>query len=499
LTREQTVEMLERRAHTMGVTDFALSLRQLDRWFAGELTKRPRPSVCRVIEAEFGYSVDVLLAPEGDAPSLLSTAAAPTRALRTTDFLAWIADQSGWPFADVYSAVADAADRRAAQPLATRTAAEHARAAQSRAALAAAVHSSYDGPAGFYTATVADTCLSLSMLVEPTWLGLAIPLDDQHQRFQLDRSPIAMQSTRLTPIGVQAAIERLASVEAGDTILLDNPVYQLRSLDLATDHIGARLGLSRFAVYALTCDLLEGELVASMGAGTGQGHEVQLPLRDLYLPNRSLAVAFEQRICVGGPACLLAIARPDDYLLLIQKRSGRVVNVPRRLAVIPKAFHQPLGDDRDANLSATVDRELEEELLGRVDLEQLSEEDGRRAAPRHPGALSDPMRWLIGHPDAYQAEATGFGINMLGGNYEFACLVLIEDPAWWEHYGHRVQANWEADRIMCYSSRDTEGLAQLTADPNWSNEGLFAFLESLRRLSERNPAKTAIPAISLTC
>jgi hypothetical protein len=62
LTREHTVEALERRAREMGVRDFTLSPRQLDRWLGGEVATLPRPSVCRVVEAEFGYPVRRLLA-----------------------------------------------------------------------------------------------------------------------------------------------------------------------------------------------------------------------------------------------------------------------------------------------------------------------------------------------------------------------------------------------------------------------------------------------------
>jgi hypothetical protein len=62
LTREHAIEALDRRARDMGVRDFALSLRQLDRWLAGDLETLPRPSLCRVAEAEFGYPVEQLLA-----------------------------------------------------------------------------------------------------------------------------------------------------------------------------------------------------------------------------------------------------------------------------------------------------------------------------------------------------------------------------------------------------------------------------------------------------
>src|SRR2546429_2151006 len=62
LTREQAIEALDRRARDVGVRDFALSLRQLDRWLAGDLATLPRPSLCRVVEAEFAYPVQRLLA-----------------------------------------------------------------------------------------------------------------------------------------------------------------------------------------------------------------------------------------------------------------------------------------------------------------------------------------------------------------------------------------------------------------------------------------------------
>ena len=107
------------------------------------------------------------------------------------------------------------------------------------------------------------------------------------------------------------------------------------------------------------------------------------------------------------------------------------------------------------------------------------------------------MKWLVEHSDTYRLHCTGFGINMLSGNYEFACLATIDDSYWWDHYGYQVEANWEARRLRCYSSRDTAGLAQLIADPRWSNEGLFAFLEGLRFLALHNSSKTDLPGIEV--
>lgn len=65
LTRNEARELLAYRALCMGLTErkFALSERQFYRLLSGEIKTRPHPVVCRVIEAEFGYSIEELLAP----------------------------------------------------------------------------------------------------------------------------------------------------------------------------------------------------------------------------------------------------------------------------------------------------------------------------------------------------------------------------------------------------------------------------------------------------
>ncbi len=66
LTREQTVEKLHRRARQLGIKDFALSVRQLDRWLAGDIATQPHPTARLVLEAEFGYPIKQLLSPVTD-------------------------------------------------------------------------------------------------------------------------------------------------------------------------------------------------------------------------------------------------------------------------------------------------------------------------------------------------------------------------------------------------------------------------------------------------
>lgn len=69
LTREETVGVLDRRARQMGIKDFALSLRQLDRWLARDVGD-PRSVRCRVVEAEFGHPIERLLSPVQEGGSL---------------------------------------------------------------------------------------------------------------------------------------------------------------------------------------------------------------------------------------------------------------------------------------------------------------------------------------------------------------------------------------------------------------------------------------------
>lgn len=172
-----------------------------------------------------------------------------------------------------------------------------------------------------------------------------------------------------------------------------------------------------------------------------------------------------------------------------------MLNAARRLAVIPKCFHAPLVDDReDTRISATLLREMEEELFGRDDVDGTISPQ-RHAAPMHPSKLSAPMRWLTEHPDSWQMECTGFGLNLVSGNYEYPSLVVIHDEAFWDEYGGHIAANWESDSLKQYSSLDRELLGELIGDDAWSNEGLFAFLQALRRLAEVGGERVNAPTI----
>ena len=180
----------------------------------------------------------------------------------------------------------------------------------------------------------------------------------------------------------------------------------------------------------------------------------------------------------------------------MQERSGHVLNAARRLAVIPKGFHQPLTDVRaDAQIGATLLREMEEELFGRGDLDNTLNEL-RHADPMHPSRLSEPLRYLLAEPGRLRMECTAFGLNLVSGNYEFASLIVIDDEDFWARYGGVVEANWESSALRRYSSTDDELLADLIADEAWSNEGLFAMTQGLHRLAEIGGPRVCLPPMA---
>jgi hypothetical protein len=74
---------------------------------------------------------------------------------------------------------------------------------------------------------------------------------------------------------------------------------------------------------------------------------------------------------------------------------------------------------------------------------------------------------------------------------------VIEDEEFWPRFGGDVEANWEAAGLRQYSTLDGALISELIGDETWSNEGLFAFLQGLRRLVEIGGDRVRIPAVEL--
>jgi hypothetical protein len=345
-----------------------------------------------------------------------------------------------------------------------------------------------------------DSEVVTSVLTHPNWLDLDCPLTSARDRLTLT-SAATDGDPSLDEQAAGAAVQRLAETLTVGTRLVDMPLYRLLDIDITKGRVAGLLGVTQFVRYALTMDLLEGELVDAVTAGFSTRPR-SLPLRDRYLPDIASVLGVADRLCAGGTLALCAIARSAspyrglaDYVLLIQERSGDVVNAPRRLAVVPKGFHQPMTDFRtDARIGATLRREMEEELFGREDTDNTIGKP-YAADPMHPTSLSEPMRWLMESPDRLRIECTGFGLNLVSGNFEFPALIVIDTEDFWSRYGGQIESNWESLALRQYSSLDSDSLAELIHDPAWSNEGLFALLQGLRRLKQVGGNRVNVPTI----
>ncbi|MQA15565.1 MAG: transcriptional regulator [Pseudonocardiaceae bacterium] len=441
----------------------------------------------------------------GDAEASSSDALAADAERRLTDdphiaaALDWLDQHAGWTPGTGRTQVIARLARVNRRELEARG---HGRARVSQPGLTWALTSYYgESPHGYrrYGARYGpDLDAATTVLTRPEWLDLDCPLLTDADRLTVAGTSPADAS--LDEHTAEHAVTRLAEALALNVRLVDMPLYRLQRENIRHRELAGQLGVDRFAHYALTMDLLEAELIDTLAADR-PALPGSLPLRDQYLPDFSTVLDVADRLCAGGALALCAIARPArayrgpaDYVLLIQERSGHVLNAARTLSVIPKGFHQPITDYRtDAQIGATLLRETEEELLGRNDLDNTQGVE-RRADPMHPAHSSDPMRWLT-ETGALHMECTGFGLNLVSGNYEFACLIVIDDEQFWQHYGGVIETNWEASGLRQYSSLDRVLLTDLAADKAWSNEGLFAFLQGLRRLARIGGNRVDLPEI----
>lgn len=367
--------------------------------------------------------------------------------------------------------------------------------------VAAAVRDYYTSRDGYgiYRGIYDTTSLGTTMLSHPDWLDLSTELTPDTDRLRLLNNSAA-QPPNINATTADRAVARVAEGIALKTRIYDLPLYDLMDIDAQSGAIAGTVSMNQFVEYALTLDMLESELVDAMvrGAPHTPGN---LPLRDHYLPDLDAILNVGDRICAGGPIALFAIARPAsthqpaDYLILVQERSGHVLNAARRLSLM-QGFHQPMIDYRtETRIGLTLMRELEEEMFGREELDNTIS-DSRHADPMHPSRLTRPMRWLTKSPDRMRMEATGVALNLLNGNYEIANLIVVEDERFWDKFGGHIEANWESGSLRRYSSRDRDLLIELINDQAWTSGGLFTLIQGLRRLAELASDRIDLPELT---
>lgn len=224
-----------------------------------------------------------------------------------------------------------------------------------------------------------------------------------------------------------------------------------------------------------------------------------LKIRNITLPSYQNITDLNSRICIGGPGVLVAMARGDrnnDYCILLQRRSSQVIDGNNLYAVIPKAVHAPTTTTDftslvEVNITRTVLREFFEELISE---KQIEENPTRSVFDWY---MSNPMMQLFENPKNYKLEITGFGFNMLTGNYEFAILLQILDENFYKEFRKLIHERWEFEEIIPVYTRNKQDIERIILENDWVDEALFHFLKSLKRLKELSPDRVCLPDIEL--
>jgi hypothetical protein len=116
-----------------------------------------------------------------------------------------------------------------------------------------------------------------SVLTHPDWLDLDCLLTPACDRLTLTSA--ADTELSLDEQAASAAVQRLAETLATGTRLVDMPLFRLLDVHVGRGAIAGSLAVTHFVRYALTMDLLEGELIDALTAGVSY-RPGSLPLRD---------------------------------------------------------------------------------------------------------------------------------------------------------------------------------------------------------------------------
>jgi transcriptional regulator with XRE-family HTH domain len=220
----------------------------------------------------------------------------------------------------------------------------------------------------------------LAVATTQDWVGLCIPLARIGATAATERCNVVRRPTAEGDLdGFRAqALRFLSGVETEGIDIYDAPFYRLMGMRADAGSLDTEISLDSFVRYRFTVGLLADELYEALLRARHPSHVAKhrthwLPLRSRYLSDGVALADFPGRICAGGVLALVAFARGrphDDYILALQRRGATVSDAPGLLSVIPKAFHGPSvlpheqGRRAEAAASATLYRELFEELLG---------------------------------------------------------------------------------------------------------------------------------------
>lgn len=116
-----------------------------------------------------------------------------------------------------------------------------------------------------FSAVVEGRRVDTSVLTRPDWLDMSTPLGSGADHFEISDQPEA--KVVLDEPAANAAVRRLAEALATDTRIVNAPLYRLQGVYPSSGLLTGSFGMTSFAAYAMTLDLLENELLDSISVG----------------------------------------------------------------------------------------------------------------------------------------------------------------------------------------------------------------------------------------
>lgn len=332
-----------------------------------------------------------------------------------------------------------------------------------------------------------------ALLTKDAWLDLKVDLSLDEPCYQ--HAPHEHTSRHLMP----TEISKYRSVYERQGIGgWNDPVYRLCKVHVTNTSFNASFRDDWFADWRFSVGLLREELIHALEQTNENVSEVianrgdLLPARERWLPDTASFENYNNRICIGGPVCLFALARKEqkDYALIIQDRSKEVTDGRNCISVVPQGIHQKMGRiAQQIPLSLSCFRELYEELFGGVEVKRTD----IVSSDLQPDWFMDrhlAMRWFrdnLRNRDKYCMRMTCYGIESVSAAYNIGVLLVVHDPGFWERYVKNVDGldkSWETDDLHCISSLDRKRIHDLLKDERWTVEGLCPFLEGLKQLKD---------------
>lgn len=331
---------------------------------------------------------------------------------------------------------------------------------------------------------------------QPSWVGLRARMDQiECKLVPQDMSPPA------NPDPAYARMVR-AKLELKGVRLWSDPSYRLVSL--SKDNGTLRFGFDSvdFLEYRFSAGLMADELRNALMTTDAEtvlaNRSTLLPLRELWMESRQALTALDRRLCAGGAAVMVALARgaPDhDFLIPVHVRSGQVAEGQGYVSASFNGFHEWHVDSAaEVHIRWTVFRELFEELFGGEEAERPS---------RH--LMHD---WYFKHPymnyfrDAsrFTTEVLGIGFDSLTGNWECAVLLALTNEDYWNDFANLLQYNWEASKqpkdVLRLSTKNIEPWKPLLGR-RWASDSLVCLAEGMKRLHEIDPSRFGFDVASL--